>query len=163
MQGVLWPTAPAAAEGGGGGSQHESGTADARLMSAVVPSQARLLRLYDATEDVRRQRVGSGDDLVLAMNRSDYMLDEPSGALLQVDSLHVWCPAQALFADSGVSMCVACRHMRARCASNREVPPEIKGMDALMSWQLLMRQPASEAYSGMVRPASLVTPASTAG
>lgn len=56
--------------------------------------QARLLQLYDATEGVRRQR--AGDELVLAMNRSDYMLDEPSGSLLQVRT------CQPVFQASGL-------------------------------------------------------------
>ena len=44
--------------------------------------QAKLLQVYDATEDWRRQRLS--EQLVLAINRSDYMLDEPSSTLLQV-------------------------------------------------------------------------------
>ena len=51
--------------------------------SLLLPAlQARLLQLYGATEDWRRQRVD--EQLVLAINRSDYMLDEPSSTLLQV-------------------------------------------------------------------------------
>ena len=68
-----------------GGSAHSVLRVITRACSPSV--QARLLQLYDATEDVRQQRVSSGDDLVLGMNRSDYMLDEPSGALLQVGLL----------------------------------------------------------------------------
>lgn len=44
--------------------------------------QARLLQVLDATEDRRRQSFSQ--QVVLAINRSDYMLDEPSSTLLQV-------------------------------------------------------------------------------
>ncbi|CAL5223694.1 g6247 [Coccomyxa viridis] len=44
---------------------------------------ARLLQVFDATEDCRQQRFG--EQVVLAINRSDYMLDEPSSTLLQVE------------------------------------------------------------------------------
>ena len=46
--------------------------------------QARLLQMYDATDDWRQQRLS--EQLVLAINRSDYMLDEPSSTLMQVDT-----------------------------------------------------------------------------
>ena len=39
--------------------------------------------MYNATDDWRQQRLS--DQLVLAMNRSDYMLDEPSSTLMQVE------------------------------------------------------------------------------
>jgi hypothetical protein len=54
-------------------------------------AQARLLRLYEDTEDARRGRAGS--ELVLAINRSDYMLDAPSSTLLQVVLCSVPMPA----------------------------------------------------------------------
>lgn len=41
--------------------------------------------MFDATEDCRQQRFG--EQVVLAINRSDYMLDEPSSTLLQVGFL----------------------------------------------------------------------------
>ena len=44
--------------------------------------QARLLQLYSATDKWRQQRLS--EQLVLAINRSDYMLDEPSSTLMQV-------------------------------------------------------------------------------
>lgn len=44
--------------------------------------QARLLRVYEQTADVRHTRLGS--ERVLAVNRSDYMLHEPTSGLLQV-------------------------------------------------------------------------------
>ena len=43
--------------------------------------QAKLLQIYNATEDWRQQRLQ--EQLVLAINRSDYMLDEPSSTLMQ--------------------------------------------------------------------------------
>ena len=45
-------------------------------------AQAKLLEVYRATHEVREAR--QHNELVLAINRSDYMLDEPSGTLLQV-------------------------------------------------------------------------------
>ena len=48
--------------------------------------QARLLQVFDATDDRRRQRFS--EQVVLAINRSDYMLDEPSSTLLQVSPPH---------------------------------------------------------------------------
>lgn len=44
---------------------------------------AKLLDIHRNTQHVRRQR--RDRDLVLALNRSDYMLDEPSGTLMQVE------------------------------------------------------------------------------
>ena len=44
--------------------------------------QDRLLGIYRATDELRQ--AGRIDQIVLAINRSDYMLDEPSGGLLQV-------------------------------------------------------------------------------
>ncbi|KAK9839464.1 hypothetical protein WJX81_003695 [Elliptochloris bilobata] len=44
---------------------------------------ARLLGVFAATQEVREAR--RAQELVLAINRSDYMLDEPSGRLLQVE------------------------------------------------------------------------------
>ncbi|CAL8463402.1 g2936 [Coccomyxa elongata] len=44
---------------------------------------AKLLDVYRATREVRKAR--QQDELVLAINRSDYMLDEPSSTLLQVE------------------------------------------------------------------------------
>lgn len=44
--------------------------------------QAKLLDIHRKTQAVRQQR--RGQQLVLALNRSDYMLDEPSNTLLQV-------------------------------------------------------------------------------
>lgn len=49
-------------------------------------AQAKLLEVYRHTEGIRNAR--AADELVLAINRSDYMLDEPSSTLLQV------CPCQ---------------------------------------------------------------------
>ena len=48
----------------------------------ALPAQARLLKVYEAVEGERAMR--SSTELALAINRSDYMLDAPSGALLQV-------------------------------------------------------------------------------
>lgn len=48
----------------------------------MCPVQARLLQLHRETEDLRA--AGRIEQLVLAINRSDYMLDEPSNTLLQV-------------------------------------------------------------------------------
>lgn len=47
-----------------------------------VAVQAKLLEIHRNTQAVRQKR--RGEQLVLAMNRSDYMLDEPSDTLLQV-------------------------------------------------------------------------------
>ena len=47
-----------------------------------MASQARLLGVFAATREAREAR--RGQELVLAINRSDYMLDEASGRLLQV-------------------------------------------------------------------------------
>jgi hypothetical protein len=47
-----------------------------------VSLQEKLLGLHRETSDVRDVR--GPTELVLAVNRSDYMLDEPSGRLLQV-------------------------------------------------------------------------------
>lgn len=44
---------------------------------------ARLLRVHEATAEVRAARAGR--ELSLAINRSDYMLHEPTGSLLQVE------------------------------------------------------------------------------
>ena len=44
--------------------------------------QARLLQVFNATEEQRQQRFS--EQVILAINRSDYMLDEPSSTLLQV-------------------------------------------------------------------------------
>lgn len=44
--------------------------------------QAKLLEIHRNTMDVRHQQ--RAQDLVLALNRSDYMLDEPSRTLMQV-------------------------------------------------------------------------------
>ncbi|KAL3131092.1 hypothetical protein ABBQ38_000403 [Trebouxia sp. C0009 RCD-2024] len=46
---------------------------------------AKLLEIHQNTQDVRDQRRAAQADLVLALNRSDYMLDEPSGTLMQVE------------------------------------------------------------------------------
>lgn len=51
--------------------------------------QARLLQMHRETEDLRA--AGKIEQLVLAINRSDYMLDEPSNTLLQV--LHPLSPS----------------------------------------------------------------------
>lgn len=62
-----------------------------RTTAAVM--QAKLLDIHRNTQHVRRQR--RDRDLVLALNRSDYMLDEPSGTLMQVQlgcaTLHYQC------------------------------------------------------------------------
>ncbi len=50
--------------------------------------QAKLLNIHRNTQHVRRQR--RDRDLVLALNRSDYMLDEPSGTLMQVQLMPAW-------------------------------------------------------------------------
>ena len=47
--------------------------------------QARLLEIHRQTRQLRQQR--QGQQVVLAINRSDYMLDEPSSTLLQVGLL----------------------------------------------------------------------------
>lgn len=44
--------------------------------------QARLLDLYTKNIDLRQSR--EEQQVVLAINRSDYMMDEPSNKLLQV-------------------------------------------------------------------------------
>lgn len=44
--------------------------------------QAKLLEVHRNTEELRR--AGRIERVVLAVNRSDYMLDEPSNTLLQV-------------------------------------------------------------------------------
>ena len=44
--------------------------------------QAQLLEVHRNTEELRR--AGRIERVVLAVNRSDYMLDEPSDTLLQV-------------------------------------------------------------------------------
>jgi hypothetical protein len=44
--------------------------------------QAKLLQIYQATDTVRQREFQQ--QVVLAINRSDYMLDEPSSTLLQV-------------------------------------------------------------------------------
>lgn len=51
--------------------------------------QAKLLDIHRKTQAVRQKR--RGEQLVLAMNRSDYMLDEPSNTLLQVSHDDVLC------------------------------------------------------------------------
>lgn len=45
-------------------------------------TQARLLDIHRATANLRA--AGRIERIVLAVNRSDYMLDEPSGTLMQV-------------------------------------------------------------------------------
>ena len=50
--------------------------------------QAKLLDIHRNTQHVRHQR--RDRDLVLALNRSDYMLDEPSGTLMQVQLMPAW-------------------------------------------------------------------------
>ena len=58
-----------------------------------VAVQAKLLEIHRNTQAVRHKR--RGEQLVLAMNRSDYMLDEPSDTLLQVSHdvipIYVFC------------------------------------------------------------------------
>ena len=49
--------------------------------------QAKLLEIHRKTSSVRQQR--RSNDLVLALNRSDYMLNEPSSTLMQVSSLTI--------------------------------------------------------------------------
>lgn len=44
--------------------------------------QARLLQLHRETQELRD--AGAIEQVVLAINRSDYMLDEPSNTLMQV-------------------------------------------------------------------------------
>ena len=46
--------------------------------------QAKLLDIHRNTQEARDQRRAAQTELVLALNRSDYMLDEPSGTLMQV-------------------------------------------------------------------------------
>jgi len=76
----------------------------------LVPAlQARLLQLYEATEDWRRQRVD--EQLVLAINRSDYMLDEPSSTLLQVvitTSVESFCTGERPH-EAYLDRCQACQ------------------------------------------------------
>ena len=61
--------------------------------SASLPClQARLLEIHRQTRQLRQQR--EGQQVVLAINRSDYMLDEPSSTLLQVGLLLALCTAQ---------------------------------------------------------------------
>ncbi len=50
--------------------------------------QAKLLDIHRNTQQVRHQR--RDRNLVLALNRSDYMLDEPSGTLMQVQLMPAW-------------------------------------------------------------------------
>ena len=58
----------------------------ARQRSMCLPClQARLLEIHSQTRQLRQQR--EGQQVVLAINRSDYMLDEPSSTLLQVGLL----------------------------------------------------------------------------
>ena len=54
--------------------------------------QARLLDIHSQTRPLQQQR--QGQQVVLAINRSDYMLDEPSSTLLQVGLLLAPCTAQ---------------------------------------------------------------------
>lgn len=63
-----------------------------RTTAAVM--QAKLLDIHRNTQHVRRQR--RDRDLVLALNRSDYMLDEPSGTLMQVQLMAAWLCHSAL-------------------------------------------------------------------
>ncbi len=63
-----------------------------RATAAVM--QAKLLDIHRNTQHVRRQR--RDRDLVLALNRSDYMLDEPSGTLMQVQLMPAWLCHSAL-------------------------------------------------------------------
>ena len=58
------------------------------LRTAAAVVQAKLLDIHRNTQHVRRQR--HDRDLVLALNRSDYMLDEPSGTLMQVQLTTPW-------------------------------------------------------------------------
>lgn len=44
--------------------------------------QANLLRIHDKNLELRKSR--QAQQVVLAINRSDYMMDEPSNRLLQV-------------------------------------------------------------------------------
>lgn len=44
--------------------------------------QGKLLEIHRNTQQTRAERRDT--DLVLALNRSDYMLDEPTGTLMQV-------------------------------------------------------------------------------
>ena len=48
-------------------------------------TQARLLGVFEATHKLRR--AGRIEQTVLAINRSDYMLDEPSSTLMQARDL----------------------------------------------------------------------------
>ena len=48
----------------------------------LICPQARLLEVHRDTEELRQ--TGRIERVVLAVNRSDYMLDEPSNTLLQV-------------------------------------------------------------------------------
>lgn len=50
----------------------------------TVGVQAKLLEIHRNTQGVRDQRRAAQAELILALNRSDYMLDEPSGTLMQV-------------------------------------------------------------------------------
>ena len=52
------------------------------ILLSTMHAQAKLLEVYRNTEAIRTAR--EADELVLAINRSDYMLDEPSSTLLQV-------------------------------------------------------------------------------
>lgn len=54
-----------------------------------VVVQAKLLDIHRKTQAVRQKR--RGEQLVLALNRSDYMLDEPSNTLLQVSHDDILC------------------------------------------------------------------------
>lgn len=51
----------------------------------LTDDQAKLLEVHRRTEELRQ--AGRIERVVLAVNRSDYMLDEPSNTLLQVAAL----------------------------------------------------------------------------
>lgn len=53
--------------------------------------QGKLLEIHRNTQQIRQERRAT--DLVLALNRSDYMLDEPSSTLMQVRHQHQWVDA----------------------------------------------------------------------
>ena len=62
------------------GSVHPTGVIVPSM--TLAPLQARLLELYRRNLQLRQSR--EARQLVLAINRSDYMMDEPSNSLLQV-------------------------------------------------------------------------------
>ena len=64
--------------------------------------QAKLLEIHRKTKAIRDEKRDT--ELVLALNRSDYMLDEPSGTLMQVSPAIV--PFALLFEVAAKHVCL---------------------------------------------------------